>query len=96
MPARVIIFVFAIIRFSVCEVLHMARFDDMLDAVNKRLPEEERISGSGWYWLKYRLVAAEYDRLYPNGRLARTSRALVMGMWACVVVAVCVFGSWWL
>jgi len=96
MPARVIIFVIAMTGLSVCEILHMARFDDMLDAVNKLLAEEGRISGSGWYWRKYRLVAAEYARLYPNGRLARTSRALVVAMGACALVAVCVFGSWWL
>ncbi len=61
----------------------------MVDRVNDRLPEERHFSHLGWYWSKYPRLFAEYNKLYPEGRLLRKFRILT------VVLCVCFFVSAW-
>jgi hypothetical protein len=43
----------------------------IVEEVNRKLPDEQRISEFWWYVAKYERTFREYRRLYPAGRLIK-------------------------
>lgn len=42
----------------------------MAERINERSPEDRKVSCFGWHYLKYRRLTADYEELYPHGKLA--------------------------
>jgi len=64
----------------------------MVDAVNAKLPEDERFQHLGWYLTKTLRLHREYRRLYPIGTLLRRQGVLAMAMLVCLVLAISLVG----
>jgi hypothetical protein len=60
---------------------------DIVDAVNGRLPEKDRIDLSSIHIGKRLRLHREYRRLYPTGKLLQRQGKLGAYMLACCVVA---------
>jgi hypothetical protein len=61
-------------------------FFAMVGEVNRKVPEEQRISYLFWHFNKYRALLRQYRRLYPSGRLALYSFVLI-GIGICLFLA---------
>ena len=64
----------------------------MVDAVNAKLPEDERFQPLGWYLTKTLRLHREYRRLYPVGTLLRRQGLLGAAMLICLVLAMSLVG----
>ena len=65
---------------------------EIVDAVNAKLPEQERFEPLGWYFTKTRRLFREYRRLYPFGRLMFQEGVLAAVMVACLTLATGLLG----
>ena len=61
----------------------------IIDQVNDKLPEGEKLAWLGRSPFKYRRLSQEYKRLYPNGRRLLIANVLTVVMFACFLV-----GAW--
>ena len=59
----------------------------MVQAVNAKLPVNERFAELGWYLGKTQRLFREYRRLYPAGTLFGRQMRLLFGLLVCVVIA---------
>jgi len=41
----------------------------MIGEINRRVPDQQRVSYLGGHFAKYRRILGDYQRLYPAGRL---------------------------
>jgi hypothetical protein len=64
----------------------------MVQAVNAKLPVNERFAMFGWYLGKTQRLFREYRRLYPEGTLFRRHMRLLFAGLCCMVIAAAAFG----
>jgi hypothetical protein len=64
----------------------------MVQAVNAKLPANERFAEFGWYLGKTQRLFREYRRLYPAGTLFRRQMRLQFGVLGCMVIAAAATG----
>ena len=64
----------------------------MVQAVNAKLPVNERFAEFGWYLSKTQRLFREYRRLYPAGTLVRRQMRLLFGGLGCVVLTAVALG----
>jgi hypothetical protein len=55
---------------------------EMVDRVNERLPEDRQFSHAWWYASKQKRLLIEYERVDPDGGLARRWLMLVVLLFA--------------
>jgi hypothetical protein len=60
---------------------------EIVDAVNAKLPKEEKFAPLGWYFAKTQRLNREYRRLYPSGRLLWRQGICSAAMLLCLLVA---------
>jgi fatty acid desaturase len=72
-----------VVAASVCGMRSTLLLWKLVDAVNRRVPDSERISPYWWYGLKYRRAIVAYRREFPEGRLDRQLRTLSYAMGLC-------------
>lgn len=61
---------------------------DLVDKVNRRLPEAEQFEELFWGYLTTQRLFPEYRRLYPDGPLSRRRRILIAaGLFCLLIVA---------
>jgi hypothetical protein len=92
MTPRTIVAIVAVAGVSVCGLISSIVFEDMVGAVNRRLPEGQQFAPLGWHWPKYQRLKTEYNRLYPDGRLLRKAHVLMALMFACLITCVWALG----
>jgi hypothetical protein len=68
-PARIVVAIVAIPLFFIAAVSSIVVFHQIVDAVNRRLPQDQQYDPLWWYWPKTRRLMTEYRRLYPEGAL---------------------------
>lgn len=61
-------------------------FFAMIGEVNRKVPDEQRISYLFWHFNKYRTILRQYRQLYPGGRLALYCYMLI-GVGICLFLA---------
>jgi hypothetical protein len=64
----------------------------IIDAVNTKLPPDERFAELGWYLPKTLRLHAAYRRLYPDGTLLRRQALLAAFALVCLVLAATLLG----
>jgi hypothetical protein len=79
---HVIVGIVAFICCLVCAITGALVVFEMVDRVNERLPEDRQFSHVWWYASKQKRLLIEYERLYPDGGLARRWRMLVVLLFA--------------
>jgi hypothetical protein len=84
--AQLIIGICAFVGMSACGMLSTFVFFDIVEQVNEQLPTERHFAPLGWYWTKYQKLGREYKRLYPDGRLLRKVRILMIVALVCGVI----------
>ena len=67
----------------------------LVDAVNAKLPAEDRFEPLGWWIGKSLRLVSAYRRLYPGGTLVRRHGVLVLGGVACVTATAALIGFDW-
>ncbi len=50
----------------------------MIGEINRRLPDEQKVSYLFGHFGKFAKISSEYRRLYPDGRLLQLYRALLL------------------
>jgi hypothetical protein len=90
MSLRIILAIVAVAGMSIFGLTSSIMFEDMVAAVNRRLPKDQQFAPLGWYWTKTHRVQTEYKRLYPDGPLLRKVRTLWFLMFACFLTCICV------
>jgi hypothetical protein len=65
---KIAVAITAIVFTATAGVYSTIVFQQIVDAVNQRMPQHQNDS-LWWSWLKYRRVIAEYRRLYPDRTL---------------------------
>ena len=68
---RIVIAIVAMIAVSIAGLYSSIVFQQMVDAVNQRLPQDEQFNPLGWYWMKYRKLLVEYRQFYPDRALEK-------------------------
>jgi hypothetical protein len=87
---RIVVASAAMILTSVGGLSATLVFQQMVDAVNQRLPQDQQFNPLWWYWPKSRRLVAEYRRHYPDRTLEIKCRiwvaaafvSLLVGLWA--------------
>ena len=75
--------------FSIASFLyHVA----IIEAVNAKLPSNNRFGYLFWYQQKILRLHREYRRLYPDGSLLTRAGIFALLMWLCVVVVMGLVG----
>ncbi len=74
---RVISFAGFVLAVAVCGLWSTVLLSMIVEEVNERSPDGQRVSPYGWYGMKYRHVVREYRRRVPAGGLDRQLRILV-------------------
>ena len=64
----------------------------IVDAVNAKLPQQERFDPFGWWLGKTLRLHTEYRRLYPSGGLLRRQGKLVLAMAGCLLLVMALLG----
>ena len=64
----------------------------IVEAVNTKLPTDERFAELGWYLSKTLRLHTAYRRLYPDGRLLRRQAVLAVFALVCLIVAATLLG----
>lgn len=82
MTSHVIVGILAFVCGLACAITGTLVVFEMVDRVNERLPEDRQFSHLWWYPSKQKQLLIEYERLYPNGRLARKWRVLTVLLFA--------------
>jgi hypothetical protein len=81
--------------FQICAVASSIVTNQILNAVNERLPPEQRIGPWFWYWGKYCRLYREYRRLYPDGRLIKKGGILIIvGATSFLAAVTCIVLYW--
>ena len=92
MSARTIVAVVALVGVSACGVIGTIVFSEMVDAVNRHLPEEQQFALLGWHYEKYQRLRSEYRRFYPDGNLLGRAHTLMALMFACLLTCAWALG----
>jgi hypothetical protein len=71
MSARLVVGLVASLLVAVSCIASSLIMSEILERVNRRLPEDSHISPLGWYLTKTLYVLREYRRYYPYGNLVR-------------------------
>ncbi len=79
MAIRTVIGVSAVILMSISGLLSSLTWQEMVEEVNARLPEDARFDPMWWYAPKTLRLYQAYKRLCPEGRLLRA-------LYLCVAV----------
>lgn len=87
MTTHVIVGIVAFICSVLCAITGTVVGFEMVDKVNERLPENRQFSHLWWHLSKLKQLLVEYERLYPNGALARRWRIAVALLFAFGFVA---------
>jgi hypothetical protein len=83
---RIVIAIVAMIAVSIAGLYSSIVFQQMVDAVNQRLPQDEQFNPLGWSWMKYRKLLVEYRQFYPDRALEKKVKRLgVVGFGALLV-----------
>ena len=72
--------VFALIFFSLATTCIIASgyvLFAMIGEINRRLPDEQKVSYLFGHFAKFAKVSGEYRRLYPDGRLLQLYRSFL-------------------
>jgi hypothetical protein len=85
MTIRLIVGGVALASVSLCGLISAFVTFEIVDLVNKKLPEKDRFDPFWWYWEKTRRLHREYKRLYPSGRLLRKTHILLALMIGCLL-----------
>ncbi len=92
MTTRIIVGIIALACALVCGILGSFLNFQIIDKVNRELPEEERFEWFGWNLSKYQKLNREYRKLYPGERLPFRLRVLTILLFVCVLVCAWGFG----
>jgi hypothetical protein len=91
---HVILIVTGAIGIAVCGIASNAVSEEMVDEVNRALPEREQFSPGSWYYSKTARLMSEHARLHPNSRLRKKRRSLMFVGLACLAVCGLAILSW--
>ena len=64
----------------------------IVDAVNAKLPANERFDPLGWWLGKTLRLHSEYRRLYPSGGLLRRQGMLLLAGLSCLLLVMALLG----
>ena len=82
MTTHVIVGIVAFVCGLVCAITGTLVVFEMVNGVNEKLPEDQQFSHLWWYPSKQKQLLLEYERLYPDGGLARRWRVLIILVFA--------------
>jgi hypothetical protein len=84
---RIVCLIVALVGVAVCGIASSVLGVKMVQDVNGRLPEEQRLSEVGWYAGKYMRLIKEHRRLFPKSvQLRRYVYVIAIGA-ACLTMA---------
>ena len=66
---------------------------ERIEKVNDQLPEDQRFAALAWYYGKRRRFEREYERLFPDRKLRRKERTLLL-LGAIVLLGACLAMGW--
>src|SRR5690348_11325125 len=89
---RIVIAIAAMISVSISGLFATIVFQQIVDAVNRRLPGEQQFDPLWWYWPKNRRLIAEYRRHYPDRTLEIKYRVLFGAALVSLLVVVWAVG----
>jgi hypothetical protein len=89
---RIVVAITAMIVVSIAGLYSSIVFQQMVDAVNQRLPQDEQLNPLGWYWTKYRKLLVKYRQFYPDRALEKRVTTLGAIGFAALLVAVWAIG----
>jgi hypothetical protein len=92
MASRLEVGVVALVCAAACGLFSALATVQMVDEVNKSLPQEEQFAQYGWFGPNFFRLYREYKRLCPSGSLARTVRWQVAFGFACLLIGAWAFG----
>jgi hypothetical protein len=81
---RITCIVICLAGIAACGIASNSLSVEMVDEVNRQLPEEERFFVAFWHQGKINRLLSEHARLFPSSKLRRKRRGLI------VVSAVCI------
>jgi hypothetical protein len=67
--AKIVVAIAAIALVATAGLYSTIVFQEMVDAVNERMPQGEQFNPLWWYWPKSQKLMVEYRRLYPDRTL---------------------------
>ena len=89
---RVILLVLAVITDYTSLLTWIMTFERTVGEVNSRLPIDQRLSHSWWYYGKYRRLCQHYGRLFPDGISVRRLQGVGAVMAGSVALAAFAIG----
>ena len=66
---------------------------ERIEKANDQLPEDKRFAALGWYYGKRRRFERAYERLFPDRKLRRKQRTLML-LGAMVALGACLAMGW--
>jgi hypothetical protein len=90
--ARIAVAIIAIVLSSVAGLSANVLFQQIVKAVNLRLPREQQFDPLWWHWPKRRRLMTEYRRQYPDRALEIKYRILVAAAFVSIFAAVWAIG----
>jgi len=86
MHARIIVAVSALVCGSACGLFATLNNFEMVDQVNRKLPDGEQFDHAWWYLTKTLRLRRKYRAFYPDGGLIVRANVLTAAMFVCVLV----------
>jgi len=89
---RIVVAIAAMVLTSVAGLSATIVFQQIVDAVNQRLPQDQQFDPLWWYWPKNRRLMAEYRRHYPARTLEFKYRILLGAAFVSLFVVLWAIG----